>query len=80
MSRPLSGIACTLLLSALLCAAGSIINSTDPHGVSPPTGRQWTTTFDDEFTQDGSINTNKWNGAAGGTDWCSLNFHGKSGG
>ncbi|MGO9114835.1 MAG: family 16 glycosylhydrolase [Thermoguttaceae bacterium] len=37
-------------------------------------------TFDDEFTQDRSINTNKWNGGAGGTDWCRLNFHGKSGG
>ena len=29
-------------------------------------------TFDDEFTQDASINTNKWNGGAGGTDWCGL--------
>jgi hypothetical protein len=37
-------------------------------------------TFDDEFTQDTSINTNKWNGGAGSTDWCNLDFHGKPGG
>ena len=52
----------------------------DPYGVSPPSGKQWTMTFDDEFTQDRSIDTNKWNGGAGGTDWCNLDFHGKSGG
>lgn len=37
-------------------------------------------TFHDEFTQDNSIDTNKWNGGAGGTDWCNLNFHEKPGG
>jgi hypothetical protein len=64
----------------LLVAVGSISCGADPYGVSPPSGRQWTTTFDDEFTQDRSIITNKWNGGAGGTDWCSLDFHGKTGG
>lgn len=81
----LSGVACTLLLSA----AGSISHGPDPYGVSSPSGEHWTMTFDDEFTQDSSINTNKWNGGAGGTDWCSLYFRhdpgtgkyvGKSGG
>jgi Glycosyl hydrolases family 16 len=72
----LSGVACTLLLSAV----GSISYGPGPYGVSPPSGEHWTMTFDDEFTHDSSINTNKWNGGAGGTDWCSLNFHGKSGG
>ena len=52
----------------------------DPYGVSPPSGKQWTMTFDDEFTQGPSINTNKWNGGAGDTDWCNLDFHGKPGG
>ena len=66
----------TLLLSAM----SSISFGADPYGVTPPSGKQWTMTFDDEFTQDASINTNKWNGGAGGTDWCSLNFHGKPGG
>jgi beta-glucanase (GH16 family) len=51
-----------------------------PYGVSPPSGKKWTMTFDDEFTQDKSIDTSKWNGGAGGTDWCSLNVHGKPGG
>jgi len=64
----------------LLCAAGSRSHGAEPYGVSPPSGQQWTMTFDDEFTQDRSINTNKWNGGAGGTDWCSLDFHGKTGG
>src|ERR1700757_2687683 len=71
-----SGLACTLLLSAGI----SINHGADPYGVSPPSGKHWTLTFDDEFTQDRSIDTNKWNGGAGGTDWCSLDFHGKSGG
>ncbi len=75
-SKLLSGVARTLLLSAV----GFTSYGADPDGVSPPSGRQWTMTFDDEFTQDVSINTNKWNGGAGGTDWCSLDFHGKSGG
>jgi hypothetical protein len=70
ISRLLSGVAWTLLLSA----AGSISYGADPYGVSPPSGKQWTITFNDEFTQDSSINTNKWNGGAGGTDWCSLDF------
>jgi hypothetical protein len=74
----LSGIVCSLLLSAV----GSISrgHGPKPYGVSPPTGRHWTITFDDEFTRDSSINANKWSGGAGGTDWCSLKFHGKSGG
>ncbi len=76
ISRLLSGAAFTLLLSA----AGTISHGADPYGVSPPTGKQWTMTFDDEFTQDTSINTNKWNGGAGSTDWCNLDFHGKPGG
>jgi len=37
-------------------------------------------TFEDDFTRDRSIDTKKWNGGAGGTDWCRLDFHGKSGG
>ena len=48
ISRLLSGVACTLLLSAV----GSISYGADPYGVSPPSGKQWTMTFDDEFTQD----------------------------
>jgi hypothetical protein len=74
----LSGVACTFLLSA----GGSKSYGADPYGVSPPSGKQWTMTFDDEFTQDGSIDKSKWNGGAGGTDWCSLIFQrfGKSGG
>lgn len=71
---------------------GSISYGTDPYGVSetsgkhepyrvsPPSGKKWTMTFDDEFTQDRSINKKKWNGGAGGTDWCSLNFNGVPGG
>ena len=62
------GVVCALLLSAV----GSNSYGADPYGVSPPGDRQWTMTFDDEFTQDASINTNKWNGGAGGTDWCGL--------
>jgi len=72
----LSGIACTSTLSAV----GAKSYGPDPFGVSSPSGKQWTMTFDDEFTQDASINTNKWNGGAGGTDWCGLDFHGKTGG
>jgi hypothetical protein len=64
----------------ILSVAGSISYGADPYGVSPPSGKQWTVTFDDEFTKDRSINTNKWNGGAGGTDWCGLDFHGKTGG
>ncbi len=73
-----SGVACTLLLSAM----GSICYGADPKGVPPPSGKQWTMTFDDEFTEDRSIDTSKWNGGAGGTDWCRLIFQkfGKSGG
>jgi hypothetical protein len=43
-----------------------------PYGVSPPSGKQWTMTFEDDFTQDRSIDTSKWNGGAGGTDWCNV--------
>ena len=60
------GAACALFLSVL----GAIGNSADPYGVSPPSGKQWTMTFDDEFTQDVSIDTNKWNGGASNTRWC----------
>jgi hypothetical protein len=76
ITRLVSGVA----FSLLLLAVGTAIYGGDPYGVSPSGGRQWTLTFDDEFTHAGSINTNKWNAGAGGTDWCSLNFHGKSGG
>ncbi len=76
LSRLLPGVAYMLLLSTLGC----ISYGADPYGVAPPRGKQWTITFDDDFTQDPSIDTNKWNGGAGGTDWCNLNFHGKSGG
>ena len=72
----LSVVACTVFLSA----TGPVSYGADPYGVSPPSGKQWTITFDDEFTQDRSVDTSKWNGGAGGTDWCSLTFHGKSGG
>lgn len=64
----------------LMLAANSSSYGSDPYGVRSPTGKKWTMTFDDEFTQDKSIDTSKWNGGAGGTDWCSLNFHGKPGG
>jgi hypothetical protein len=64
----------------LLSVVSSISLGADPLGVSPPSGKHWTMTFDDEFTQDHSIDKNKWNGGAGGTDWCSLAFHGKTGG
>ena len=76
LRRLLSGIACVVFLST----TGFKIYGADPYGVPPPGGKQWTITFDDEFTQDRSISTNKWNGGAGGTDWCSLTFHGKTGG
>ena len=76
ISGILSGVACNLLLSAV----SSISYGANPYDVSPPSGKHWTITFDDEFTQDASINTNKWNGGAGGTDWCGLDFHGKPGG
>lgn len=79
ISKLLSGVAYILLLSTV----GSISDAADPHGVSPPTGKRWTMTFDDEFTKDRSINTSKWNGGAGGTDWCSLTgglFGAKTGG
>lgn len=58
--RLLSRVTRTLLLSAV----GSISYGADPFGVSPPSGKQWTITFEDEFTQDSSIDTNKWNGGA----------------
>jgi hypothetical protein len=34
--------------------------NTGPVGVPPPAGYHWVQTFDDEFTQDSSINTNTW--------------------
>jgi Glycosyl hydrolases family 16 len=76
VSRLLSGVAYTSLLCAvgLLYAARPKSNGPAPYGVSPPGGQQWTMTFDDEFTQDSSIDTNKWNGGAGGTDWCNLSW------
>jgi hypothetical protein len=40
-----------------------------PYGVSPPSGQQWTMTFEDDFTQDRAIDTKKWNGGASNTDW-----------
>lgn len=64
--RLLPNAVCALLLSVV----GSIGHGADPHGVSPPSGKQWTMTFDDEFTQDISIDTNKWNGGASNTRWC----------
>lgn len=64
----------------ILSGAASLGYGADPYGVPAPSGKLWTMTFDDEFTQDASLNTHLWNGGAGGTDWCSLNFHGKSGG
>ena len=64
----------------LLSAVGSVSYGADPYGVSPPGGKQWTLTFHDEFTQDRSIDTNKWNGGAGGTAWCGTNSQGTSGG
>jgi hypothetical protein len=42
MSGLLSGVACTLLLSVV----GSVSHGADPYGVSPPSGKQWTMTFE----------------------------------
>jgi hypothetical protein len=70
ISRLLSGLACTLLL----CAADSKSNGPNPYGVSAPSGKQWKMTFDDEFTQDNAIDASKWNGGAGGPDWCKLSW------
>jgi hypothetical protein len=65
---PFSGltprVACTLLLHAV----NSTSYGADPYGVPPPAGKQWTLTFDDEFTQDSSIDTNRWIGGAGDSD------------
>jgi hypothetical protein len=61
ISRLLSGFACALLFSGV----GAISYGADPYGVAPPSGKQWAITFDDEFTQDASINTKQWNGGAG---------------
>jgi Glycosyl hydrolases family 16 len=41
-----------------------------PYGVSAPSGTTWVMTFDDEFTQDASIDESKWNGGASNTAWC----------
>ncbi len=76
VSRLLSGVACALLLFAV----GPMSYGAAPYRVSPPSGKQWTMTFEDDFTKDKSIDTNKWNGGAGGTDWATLDFHGKAGG
>lgn len=76
ISRFFSSVGCSLLL----CAVSSITYAFDPYGVTAPDGKHWALTFDDEFTQDTSIDTNKWNGGAGRTDWCNLDFQGKSGG
>lgn len=76
IGRALSSVAYTLLLSAV----GSVSYGADPYRVPPPSGKKWTVTFDDEFTQDRSTDMSKWNGGAGGTDWCGLPTHGKPGG
>ena len=65
VSRLLSGVACALLLAAI----GSKSYGADPYGVSPPSGKQWAMTFEDDFTQDRSIDKNKWNGGASNTRW-----------
>ena len=79
--RFISIFACTLLLLVIDSARpSSRHNHTDPFGIAPPSGERWIMTFDDEFTKDRSIDKRKWNGGAGGTDWGSLSFHGKSGG
>jgi Glycosyl hydrolases family 16 len=72
MCKPtfLSGVLAGVAYALLILAASSLSYAADPYGVSPPSGKKWTMTFDDEFTQDKSIDTNKWNGGAGGTDWC----------
>jgi hypothetical protein len=36
-----------------------------PLGAAAPSGQSWSVTFDDEFSNDSSIDTSKWNGGAG---------------
>ena len=69
-----------ILVTSLLSAVGTKSYGAEPYGISPPSGKQWTVTFEDDFTKDRQIDKNKWNGGAGGTDWCKLDFHGKPGG
>jgi Glycosyl hydrolases family 16 len=76
ISTLLSGLA----YASVLLTASSLSYGAGPYRLSPPSGKHWTITFDDEFTQDKSIDTSNWNGGAGGTDWCNLDFHGKPGG
>ena len=69
------------MMSGMLLWVGNALGeSAEPYGVAPPSGKRWVMTFDDEFTRDTAIDTNKWNGGAGNTDWCGLTFHGKTGG
>ncbi len=74
-------LTCTLLPSAVvLKSLCSVRSPVVPYGVPAPKGMHWVLTFEDNFTQDRTINKKKWNGGAGDTDWCDLDFHGKPGG
>jgi hypothetical protein len=64
------GFALTLSVSASTPTPTPSVEPT-PIGAAPPSGKHWALTFDDEFSQDSSIDSSKWNGGAGGgLQWC----------
>ena len=44
-----------ILITSLLFIFGSKSYAADPYGVSPPSGRRWVVTFEDDFTKDREI-------------------------
>jgi hypothetical protein len=59
--------------SGWFSVSGDPRGSITPNGVSPPSGYHWTPMFDDEFTNDSSLDITKWNAGASNTDWCDEN-------